>query len=91
MSGWSQFAGQHWIVGGILASLLWFLAGRQSLAIRQPGYALFWQGIAVFIVAVLCVWAVLGREWIGLGFGIAVLCIEAFSMRRSYFARRGQH
>ena len=89
MSGWSQFAEQHWIVGGILASLLWFLAGRQSLANRQPGYAIFWQAIAVFIVAILCVWAVLEREWIGLGFGSAVLCIEALSVRRSYVARSG--
>ena len=91
VSNWSQFAQQHWIIGGILASLLWFLAGRQSLANRQPGYALFWQGIAVFIVAVLCVWAVLEREWIGLGFGVAVLCVEAFSMRRSQAARGSQH
>jgi CHASE2 domain-containing sensor protein len=87
VSGWPQFAEQHWIIGGILVSLLWFLAGRQSLANRQPGYTLFWQGIAVFIVAVLCVWAVLEREWIGLAFGIAVLCIEALSMKRSHAAR----
>ena len=65
MSGWSQFAEQHWIVGGMLASLLWFLAGRQSLGNRQPRYALLWQGIAVFIVGILCVWAVLEREWRG--------------------------
>jgi energy-converting hydrogenase Eha subunit B len=87
---WSQFAERHWIVGGIVASLLWFLAGRQSLANRQPGYALFWQGIAVFIVAVLCVWAILEREWVGLAFGVAVLGIEALSMRRSSAARSSQ-
>jgi energy-converting hydrogenase Eha subunit B len=91
MNEWSQFAERHWIVGGIVASLLWFLAGRRSLLNRQPGSALFWQGIAVFIVAVLCVWAVLEREWIGLGLGIAVLCFETFSMRRSYAARGDQH
>jgi hypothetical protein len=91
MSEWSQFAEHHWIVGGILASLLWFVAGRQSLANRQPGYAMFWQGIAMFIGAVLCVWAVLEREWIGLGFGIVVLCLEALSMRRSHTARSSQH
>jgi energy-converting hydrogenase Eha subunit B len=89
VSEWSQFAEQHWTIGGIVASLLWFLAGRQSLTNRQPGYALFWQAIAVFIVAVLCVWALLERQWIALGFGIAVLCMEAFSMSRSYAARRG--
>lgn len=91
MSEWSQFAEQHWIIGGILASLLWFLAGRQSSATRHPGYPLFWQGIGLFIVAVLCGWAVLEREWIGLAFGIAVLCMEAFLMKRGHAAKRRQH
>jgi hypothetical protein len=87
---WLQFAERHWIVGGILASLLWFVAGRQSLSNRQPGYAIFWQGIALFIVAVLCVWTVLEREWLGLAVGVAVLCIQAFSMRRRYAKQRGE-
>jgi hypothetical protein len=83
MTEWLQFAQQHWIFGGILVSLLWFLAGRQSLANRQPSYAVFWQGIALFIVLVLCVWAVVGKEWIGLVFGLSVLFIEAFLMKRT--------
>ena len=91
MSKWSQFAQQHWVIGGILASVLWFLAGRQSLTNRQRGYALFWRGIALFIVTVVCVWAVLGREWIGLAFGITVLCIEAFSIKRGHATRHSKH
>jgi hypothetical protein len=84
MSEWLQFVQRHWIFGGILASLLWFVAGKQSLSNPQPSYAMFWQGIAVFIVVVLCVWAVVEREWIGLVFGIAVLSIETFLMKQTY-------
>ena len=90
MNGWSQFAQRHWIIGGILASLLWFLAGRQSLLNRQPGYGMFWQGIAVFIAAVLCVWAILDMEWAGLALGILVLCFEASWMKRAYTRRDGE-
>lgn len=39
---------------------------------------------AVFLAAIVCVWAVLEQEWVGLVFGVAVLCIEAFSMTPSY-------
>lgn len=89
MTEWLQFAQQHWIFGGILASLLWFLAGRQSLSNRRAGYAAFWQGVALFIALVLCVWATLEKQWIGLMFGLAVLSIEALLMKRSY-AKRGE-
>jgi hypothetical protein len=83
LSEWLQFAEQHWIIGGVLTSLLWFLAGKQSLSNRQRGSEIFWQGIAVFIILVLCAWAAVEREWLGLALGLAVLCIEAFWMRRS--------
>jgi hypothetical protein len=71
-------------------SLLWFMAGRQSVSNRQLGYALFWLCVAALIATVLCVWAVLEREWIGLGVGIFVLGIEMVSIRRTYTARSGQ-
>lgn len=83
MVSWFQFMKQHWIVGGMLVSLLWFLAGRQSLRNGAPSSALFWQGVGLFIAAVLCVWAVRDGEWIGVACGIALLGIEAFSVRRS--------
>lgn len=89
MTGWLQLAQQHWIFGGILASLLWFLAGRQSQSNRQAGYAAFWQGIALFIALVLCAWAALEEQWIGLIAGIAVLSVEALLMRR-FHAKRGR-
>ncbi len=90
MTEWLQFAQRHWIFGGIFASLLWFLAGKQSLSNRQPSYAVFWQGVALFIALVLCIWAVVGREWIGLAFGLAVLFIEAFLMKQTFAKRNVQ-
>jgi len=90
LTEWSQFAERHWIAGGILASLLWFIAGKQSLSNRQPGYAMFWQGIGVFILIVLCVSAAVGQEWLGLSLGLAVLLAEAIWIRTSNAARGGQ-
>jgi hypothetical protein len=84
MPDWLPFAQRHRIFGGIFASLLWFVAGKQSLSNRQPGYAVFWQGIALFIASVLSVWAVMEREWFGLAFGLAVLAFETFLMRQSF-------
>jgi hypothetical protein len=89
MADWLQFAQKQWIFGGVVASLLWFLAGRQSLSDRQAGYAAFWQGIALFIAVVLCVWAVLEKQWLGLISGLAVLSVEALLMKRSYTKRAG--
>ncbi len=88
-SGWSQFAEQHWILGGILASLLWFVAGKQSFSNRKADFAMLWQSVAVLIVLVLCGWAVAEREWLGLAFAIAVLYVEARSIRRIYATTRG--
>jgi hypothetical protein len=57
LSEWSQFAERHWIVGGILASLLWFFAGKQSLSKGRAAAAVFWQSVAVIIILLLCGWA----------------------------------
>jgi hypothetical protein len=54
LSEWSQFAERHWIVGGILASLLWFFAGKQSLSKGRAATAVFWQSVAVIIILLLC-------------------------------------
>jgi hypothetical protein len=42
-SEWSELASKHWVVGGILVSLLWFFAGKLSLSNGRPDAALFWQ------------------------------------------------
>jgi len=87
---WSQFAQEHWVVGGILVSLLWFLAGKQSLSNGRSDAAIFWQSVGVIIILILCGWAVAERQWLGLAFGIAVLYLEARSIRRIYATRSGQ-
>jgi tRNA(Met) C34 N-acetyltransferase TmcA len=51
---------------------------------------MFWQGIGVFILIVLCVSAVVEQEWLGLSLGLATLLAEAFWIRKGYAARGGQ-
>jgi hypothetical protein len=87
-SEWSQFARQHWIIGGILVSLLWFFAGRQSLSNGRPDAAMFWQTVGAITILILCGWAIAERQWLGLAFGIAVFYIEARSIRHVYAETR---
>jgi hypothetical protein len=89
LSGWSQFAERHWIAGGILASLLWFVAGKQSFSNRRADFAILWQSVAVLVVLVLCGWAVVEKEWLGLAFAIVVLYVETRSIRRIWKSWRG--
>lgn len=77
-----EFAAQHWVVGGILTFLLWFLAGKHSFSNGKHNAAIGWQCIAVVIILIVSGWAMAGGEWLGLGFGIAVLYIEVRSIRR---------
>lgn len=88
-SEWSQFVKQHWVVGGILVSLLWFLAGKQSLSNGRADAAKFWQGVGLIIILILCGWTIAEKQWLGLAFGIAVLYVEARSIRRIYATNRG--
>ena len=80
-STWSDFAARHWVIGGIMASLAWLLAGRQSLSNKNVNGALVWQCLAVLIIVVLCVWAVVKSEWLGFASGVAVLYLEIRSIR----------
>jgi hypothetical protein len=89
-SDWSQFARQHWVVSGILVSLLWFLVGKQSLSNGRADAALFWQGVGAIILLILCGWAIAEKEWLGLIFGMAVLYIDARSIRNIYETRGNQ-
>jgi hypothetical protein len=90
VSEWLQLARQHWVVGGILVSLLWFLAGKQSLSNRRPDAAIFWQGVGAIIILILCGWAIAEKQWLGLALGIAVLYVEARSIKRIYATRGNQ-
>ena len=86
----SQLAKQHWIIGGILVSLLWFFAGKQSLSNRRADAAIFWQSVGAVIILILCGWAIAEKQWLGLGFGIVVFYIEARSIRHIYATRGNQ-
>lgn len=79
----STFAAQHWVVGGIAVSLLWFAAGRQSLSNRRPDAAIGWQVIAVIIALIVGGWTVAKKEWLGLAAIIVVLYLEVRSIMRS--------
>jgi hypothetical protein len=89
-SEWSQLVRQHWVIGGILVSLLWFFAGKQSLSNGRADAALCWQGVGAIIILIQCGWAVAERQWISLPFALAVLWLEVRSIRSIYSARNGQ-
>ena len=65
-----------------MASLLWFVAGKQSLSSKRNDFAFLWQCVAVLTVLVLCGWEVVKQEWIGLVCSVVVLCVEVRSIRR---------
>jgi hypothetical protein len=79
----SHLAAKHWLVGGIAVSLIWFLAGRQSISNRRADAAVFWQAVAVMIGLIVCGWAIVEKEWLGLIAAIAVVFFEARSITRS--------
>ena len=64
--------------------MLWFFAGKQSLSNGKPDAAIFWQAIGAVIIVILCGWAIAEREWLGVSLGLAVLCVEARSIRHMY-------
>lgn len=78
----SELLTRHWVIGGLLASLLWFLAGQQSLSNKKPDNAIAFQRVAVFLIVALCAWSVVEGEWLGLVCGLAVLYFEIRSIRR---------
>lgn len=89
-SGWLKFAEQHWVVGGIFASLMWFLAGRQSFANGKADAAIAWQCVSVLVILTVCGWATVKGEWLGLAFAIVVLFVEVQSIRRISATRDGK-
>lgn len=78
----SGFADKHWIIGGIVASLLWVAAGWQFFSHRERKSAIEWVSVGIVIIAIMCGWAAAEREYVGLLCGIAVLCLEAWLLMR---------
>jgi hypothetical protein len=69
-------------VGGIVASLAWFLAGKHDLSSKKPDAAIGWMCVAVIIILIMGCWAVVEKERVGLVFAIGVLFVEVRSIRR---------
>ena len=46
----SNFAAQHWVLGGIATSVQWVLGGKQSLSNRKSDIAILRQCVAVLII-----------------------------------------
>src|SRR5689334_17815505 len=82
MSSLASFIREHWIVGGVVTSLLWFLAGVQSLRNQKTDAAIFWQVFAVIVILIMCGWAIAEQEWLGIASGIAVFYLETRTIRR---------
>jgi hypothetical protein len=90
MRALSNFAAEHWAIGGIVASLAWFVAGQQSFSNRNPDGAIAWQCVAVMIVVIAGGWGIVKGEWFGLTAAAGVLFVELRSIRRILMARRKQ-
>jgi hypothetical protein len=81
-STWTDLLAGHWVIGGILSSLVWFFAGRQSLSNNSVDSAIGWQSGAVITILIVCTWTVIKGEWLGFVCGLAVLYFEILSIRR---------
>jgi len=82
LAEWSELARKHWVVGGIVASLLWFYAGQQYVSKKQLDTALLWQCVAVMLILILSGWTIAEKEWLGLACGVVVLYVEVRSIRQ---------
>jgi hypothetical protein len=87
---WSQFAERHSISGGVLLSLLWFFAGKQSLSNGRADAACFWQSVGLIILLILCGLSIREGHWFGLSFIVVILGVEAWWIRNTFAARRNQ-
>jgi hypothetical protein len=81
-TGLTSWTTSHWVIGGIITSLIWFFAGHQSSTSKKPQLALAWLSVAVLVIIVLCGWTVVRREWLGLVLGLVVLYVEVRLIKR---------
>ena len=83
MGTFSNLASKYWYICGVGVSLLWFVAGRQSLSNRRPDAAIGWQAIAVIIALIVSGRAAVDREWLGVVAGIVTVYFEVRSIKRT--------
>ena len=78
----SDFAAQHWVIGGTVASLLWLLGAKQSSQSNHPGLATAEVCIAAIIIVIMGGWAAWEKQWLGLITATVVLFVELRELRR---------
>ena len=89
-SALSNFGAQYPGIAGTVASLAWYLAGRQSFSNKKPDTAVAELCAAVMIVIIAGGWATVKGDWFGLVAAVGVLYIEVRSIRRILIAQRHQ-
>jgi hypothetical protein len=82
VQSFTELAKQHWVLGGIAASIIWFLAGQQSSANGKPGAAMGWISIGILVALVVFGWTIAEAEWLGSASSLLVLCFEVQSLRQ---------
>ena len=90
METFAHLAAEHWVLGGITVSLLWFIAGKQLFSNRKRNAAFFWWVIAVSIAVILCGWSIAERYWLGLITGVVLVSFEVRSITRHTLAQQRQ-
>jgi len=90
LHSFTELAKQHWVIGGIFSSLIWLLAGKQSLSNGNPRAALGWQSVGIFVILVVLGWTIAEGEWLGSACSILVLCFEVQAMRQTLAAQKGR-
>lgn len=86
---WSEFLARHWVIGGIGASLLWCLAGKQSLSNRNVNGAIAWQSVGLLLILILAGWTIKEGQWVGLVCALLVFSFEVWTISRSSTAVNG--
>lgn len=77
-----SFLAEHWVVGGITTSLLWFVLGRYFSSDRNRDFAIVEQWIGIMMILALCGWTLFESEWIGLVASVSVLTGEIWMTLR---------
>lgn len=73
----------HWVLGGIVCSLVWIAAGWQSLSNQAHRSALLWLFGATVTTAALAIWSFKAEEWLGLIAALSLLTAAIVLLRKS--------
>lgn len=90
MSEFWKFLTEHPEVAGIGSSLIWFMAGRQSISNGKPENAIFWESGGFLIALATCIYTLKTQEWVGLTFGVTLIVAEILWVIRERRSRGQQ-